>query len=297
MILKILGLEVEEKKYQSKNDHKTRSALEGILVLIFLDFGGFWEASWEGNRAKRHQKWHRKTMKNEGQQDGQKSQQDVPTSSESSGPGPSGRSPPKGRVNPYPPPAESPLPHFSTPFPSNPFPSSSFPSFPSLPLSPLSWPVLACLGSTFPPNLAPTWLPKSTQIQTKWSLDGVPILTSFLHRFLFDFYSELGPPKLQKSLKIHLLYNRFLFFTLFKIRSIFNPILVPTWLHFPSQNPSKSLQKPILKGIDFLIDFDIDFKTAQEGPKTAQDKGSEGKGRERKRKGRDWKGKVWKSVE
>ena len=26
-----------------------------------------------------------------------------------------------------------------------------------------------------------------------------------------------------------------------------------------------------MKGIDFLIDFDIDFKTAQEGPKTAQD--------------------------
>ena len=47
--------------------------------------------------------------------------------------------------------------------------------------------------------------------------------------------------------------------------------MVPTCFHFPSQNPSKSLQKPILKGIDFLIDFDIDFKTAQEGPKTAQD--------------------------
>ena len=47
--------------------------------------------------------------------------------------------------------------------------------------------------------------------------------------------------------------------------------MVPTCLHFSSKNPPKSLQKPILKGIDFLIDFDIDFKTAQEGPKTAQD--------------------------
>ena len=90
-------------------------------------------------------------------------------------------------------------------------------------------------------------------------------------RFWVDFCSQLGPPNPQKSLKFRLFYNSFLFFTLFKIRSIFNPILVPTWLHFPSQNPSKSLQKPILKGIDFLIDFDIDFKTAQEGPKTAQD--------------------------
>ena len=51
----------------------------------------------------------------------------------------------------------------------------------------------------------------------------------------------------------------------------FCSILGPTCLHFPSQNPPKSLQKPILKGIDFLIDFDIDFKTAQESPKTAQD--------------------------
>ena len=96
-------------------------------------------------------------------------------------------------------------------------------------------------------------------------------MTSFYIDFLFDFYSELGPPKPQKSLKFRLFYNSFLFFTLFKIRSIFNPILVPTWLHFPSPNPLKSVQKPILKGIDFLIEFGIDFKTAQEGPKTAQD--------------------------
>ena len=68
----------------------------------------------------------------------------------------------------------------------------------------------------------------------------LPKLNSFFHRFLFDFYSELGPPKPQKSLKFRLFYNSFLFFTLFKIRSILNPILVPTWLHFPSQNPPKS---------------------------------------------------------
>ena len=47
--------------------------------------------------------------------------------------------------------------------------------------------------------------------------------------------------------------------------------MVPTWLHFPSQNPSKTSQKSIRRGINFLIDFDIDFKMAQEGPKTAQD--------------------------
>ena len=36
-------------------------------------------------------------------------------------------------------------------------------------------------------------------------------------------------------------------------------MLVPTCLHFPSPNPPKSLQKPILKGIVFLIDFGIVF--------------------------------------
>ena len=175
-------------------------------------------------------------------------------------PGLRGGLPLRAWLPPSPPGAESPTDTVSLPIPASLFPSSSFP-FPSLvfPCLGLSWPVLACLGSIFPPNLAPTWLPKSTQIQTKWSLDGVPILTSFLHRFLFDFYSELGPPKPQKSLKFRLFYNRFLFFTLLKIRSIFNPILVPTCFHFPSPNPSKSLQKPILKGIDFLIDFGTDL--------------------------------------
>ena len=40
---------------------------------------------------------------------------------------------------------------------------------------------------------------------------------------------------------------------------IFGSILVPTWLHFGSQNPPKSSQKSIPKGINFLIDFYIDF--------------------------------------
>ena len=36
-------------------------------------------------------------------------------------------------------------------------------------------------------------------------------------------------------------------------------MLVPTWLHFGSQNPPKSSQKSIPRGINFLIDFYIDF--------------------------------------
>ena len=40
---------------------------------------------------------------------------------------------------------------------------------------------------------------------------------------------------------------------------IFGSILVPTWLHFGSQNPSKSSKKSIPRCINFLIDFYIDF--------------------------------------
>ena len=40
---------------------------------------------------------------------------------------------------------------------------------------------------------------------------------------------------------------------------IFDSMLVPTWLHFGSQNRLKSFQKSIPRGINFLIDFYIDF--------------------------------------
>ena len=40
-----------------------------------------------------------------------------------------------------------------------------------------------------------------------------------------------------------------------KLTSISETILMPTCLNFPSQNPSKSHQKSILKSIDFCIDL------------------------------------------
>ena len=148
-----------------------------------------------------------------------------------------GRSPPKSRVNPPPPGDFPPLWHFSTLCPFNPFPSFSFP-FLSLhfPYLPSSWLVLAPLGSIFLRNLGPSWAPKPIQIEKKWGLDGVPIWTSFLHRFLLVFCSDFGPPETLKFIKIHLFYNSFLFFTQSKIRSIFNSILVVIWLHFRCKN-------------------------------------------------------------
>ena len=38
-----------------------------------------------------------------------------------------------------------------------------------------------------------------------------------------------------------------------------DPILVPTWLHFPSQKPQKSTPKSIPRGINVLIDFWMGF--------------------------------------
>ena len=63
---------------------------------------------------------------------------------------------------------------------------------------------------------------------------------------------------------------------------MFDPILVPTWLHLGTQNPPKSTQKSIPRGIQKMIDFRIDFlpklapfwdlswdpRAAQDGPKT-----------------------------
>ena len=71
-------------------------------------------------------------------------------------------------------------------------------------------------------------------------------------------------------------------FFVFSEISMFDPILVPTWLHFGTQNPPKSTQKSIPRGIQKMIDFWIDFlpklapfwdpswdpRAAQDGPKT-----------------------------
>ena len=49
---------------------------------------------------------------------------------------------------------------------------------------------------------------------------------------MIHFDSENGPLRPSKIIKFHWFYNSFQLFAVFKIRSIFGPILVPTWLHF-----------------------------------------------------------------
>ena len=118
-----------------------------------------------------------------------------------------------------------------------------------------SMPFLMPLGSILPPNLAP-------QIhQNRWKIDAkMPshvdlIFWSIFNWFLIDF----STPGTSKIMKFYWFYKHFCKIGLSKLTSIFDPILVPTWLHFPSQNPPKSFQKPIPGAINILIDFWMDF--------------------------------------
>ena len=105
----------------------------------------------------------------------------------------------------------------------------------------------------------PTCLQKPTKINQKSMPRGTPSWTPFFDRFLIDFWSIFRPPEPQKSLKFYWFYKYFCKIGLSKLTSIFDPILVPTCLHFPSQNPPKSFQKPSPGAINFLIDFWMDF--------------------------------------
>ena len=88
-----------------------------------------------------------------------------------------------------------------------------------------------------------------------------PSWTSYFDRFWIDFGSQLVTPEPTKSLKFYWFYRHFLLCGIFKIRSSFDSILVPTCFHFSSQNRPKSLPESISKAIDVSIDFRIDFCT------------------------------------
>ena len=81
-------------------------------------------------------------------------------------------------------------------------------------------------------------------------------------RFLIDFWSIFTPnfdPQNLKNRAPAAARARFFKKSHFAIGIDFWSILVPTWLHFASQNPSKSFQKSIPRCIKFLFDFCIDF--------------------------------------
>ena len=80
-------------------------------------------------------------------------------------------------------------------------------------------------------NLAPTCIPKPTNINNKSMPRAIPILASLFNRFLIDFcliFRSLNP----HFFKLYWIYNMFLPFSLLKIRSIYGCSFDPTWLGF-----------------------------------------------------------------
>ena len=87
----------------------------------------------------------------------------------------------------------------------------------------------------------------------------LPILTSFSDRFLIDFYSQLRPAEPSKSLFFLRKNNVFSKKRLSKLGSIWDAILMPTWLHFAFPNPPKSFKNTTRRGIQILVAFGFDF--------------------------------------
>ena len=88
----------------------------------------------------------------------------------------------------------------------------------------------------------------------------LPILTPFFDRFLIGFYFQLGPLEPEKSsprCSESTIFKK----SPFEVDIDFWWILVPTCLHFPSQNPPKSTKKSIPRWIKFWIDFSTDFSS------------------------------------
>jgi len=70
------------------------------------------------------------------------------------------------------------------------------------------------------------------------------MLSSFFDRFLIDFYSQLRLPEPSKSLFVRR-KNKLKKKRLSKLASIFDAILVPTWLNFGAKLASKLRMKSI----------------------------------------------------
>ena len=108
----------------------------------------------------------------------------------------------------------------------------------------------------FASQLGPQNPPKSTKNRCSNRLP-------FCFCFLIVFWSVFAPKLASRKPKNHQKTIGFIMFFckigLPKLRSNFDPFLVPTWAHFASQNPPKTLQKPTPRGTKILIDFCIAF--------------------------------------
>ena len=112
---------------------------------------------------------------------------------------------------------------------------------------------LVDLGSIFPPNLPPQNLQNPGKIDAK----SLSIL-DFKFRSIFDrFWLPTWTPR--TSFGASGLAPNGIF--VFSGNRMSDAILVPTWLHFPPQNPPKSTKKSIPRCIKFWLDFSTDFSS------------------------------------
>ena len=119
--------------------------------------------------------------------------------------------------------------------------------------------VFRCLfGSILAPVSLPTCSPKSIKIKKK----RCQVSINLGLRFLIDFWSVLAlnfHPEILIFLApaaagARIIKNRFS-----NLTSIFDPILVPTWLHFGTKNQPNFVHQSTPRGIKKTIDFCIDF--------------------------------------
>ena len=118
------------------------------------------------------------------------------------------------------------------------------------------------LGSIFDRSLIGFWSQLGPQNGAKSSQNRFQDAFLLAYHFRIDFSSIFEPildPQILKNRAPAAARARFSKNRSSKLISIFDPMLVPTWLHFGSQNRPKSTKNPISKGIEKLIDFCIDF--------------------------------------
>ena len=197
---------------------------------FFLDFGWFWEASWEGNRSQDRPK---KASKN----DAKKKSNKVPkkVAIRISNPAPGRRSwvlvfPELGS-------GKTPL-----------LPGRTRPLAKSITIFDVFrhrfWIV-------FPPELADRNRPKSNDNRCQGAFHLVlGFVIDFRSIFLRNLDAQIMKNRAPAAARARFLRNRH-----FKLTSIFDCILVLTWPHFGNKNQPKSVQKPIPRVSTKMIDF------------------------------------------
>ena len=115
-----------------------------------------------------------------------------------------------------------------------------------------SMPFLIDFSLIFPPNLLPKIHQKTIKNRCQDAFSSWP-------HFLIDFWLIFAPNFEPLNPIWHKRASSKCVFFMFSEKSMFDAVLLLTYLHFPSQNPPKSSQKSIPRGIKFLIDVWIVF--------------------------------------